>query len=139
VYTPGIGDVMSVFHVSSTLAVLPFSVFVLGLGFGPVLAAPLSESHGRKFAYMLSIPLFAIFTLAAGFSQNIWTLIILRFFAGLFGSPPLSVGAGTLADTWRFEERALATALFVLSPFLGPALGCVIFLLYSPWTKMFGY
>src|SRR5436853_4518832 len=87
VYTPGIEDVMSNFHVSTTVAILPLTVYVLGLGFGPVLAAPLSESRGRKFAYMLSIPLFAIFTLGAGFSQNITTLIILRFLAGVFGSP----------------------------------------------------
>src|SRR5205823_8776642 len=48
VYTPGIEDVMSNFHVSTTVAILPLTVYVLGLGFGPVLAAPLSESRGRK-------------------------------------------------------------------------------------------
>lgn len=43
VYTPGYGEVMSEFDISSTLALLGLSMWVLGLAFGPVLAAPVSR------------------------------------------------------------------------------------------------
>ena len=120
---------MKDFHVSSTVAILPLSLYVFALGFGPLLAAPMSETYGRHVVYLVSTPLGALFTLGAGLSQNIWTLCILRFFAGLTFSPALAIGAGTIADVNTAEQRAAPSALYILSPFLGPALGYV---LHSP-------
>ena len=126
IYTPGLSEIMEQFDVSSTVALLGLSLYVLGLGFGPVLAAPISESLGRRSVYMISLPLAALFTLGAGFSQTFASLAICRFFAAFFGSPTLAVGAGTNVDIWAPENRAVATVLFVLAPFAGPALGPVI-------------
>lgn len=116
-------EVIERFHVSDVAAIVPFSVFLIGLGAGPMLAAPLSENFGRTYSYMISLPLYALFTLGAGFAQNFATLVICRLLAGIFASPPLVVGAGTNADIWKPEHRALATTLFALCPFFGPALG----------------
>ncbi len=92
VYTPGYPEVMIRFHVSSTVALLGLSLYVLGLAFGPVLAAPISETFGRRVVYLTSLPLAALFSLGAGLSQNFASLIICRFWAGFFGSPVLAVG-----------------------------------------------
>jgi MFS family permease len=113
------------FHVSSTVALLPLSLYVLALGCGPIIAAPISETFGRQIVYLISPPIGALFTMGAGFSQNIWTLCILRFFAGLTFSPSLAIGAGSIADVNKPERRAIPTSLYILSPFLGPALGRV--------------
>jgi MFS family permease len=115
--------VIETFHVSNVAAIIPFSLFLLGLGFGPMLAAPLSENFGRTWSYLLSLPIYALFTLGAGFSQTFGALVACRFLAGIFASPPLVVGAGTIADIRKPEHRALTTTLFALCPFLGPALG----------------
>ena len=80
------------FNVSSTVALLGLSLYVLGLAFGPVLAAPISETRGRQMVYLVSLPIAALFTLGAGFSQTFASLVICRFFAGFFGSPVLAVG-----------------------------------------------
>jgi MFS family permease len=114
---------MERFCVSNTVALLPLSLYVLALGFGPILAAPLSETFGRHVVYLLSPPLGALFTLGAGFAPNFAALAILRFLAGICFSPPLAIGAGTIADCNPPSERAPATVLYILSPFLGPALG----------------
>lgn len=105
------------------MALLPFSLFLLGLAFGPVLAAPLSERFGRTSTYLISMPLFMLFTLGAGYAQTFGGLVACRLLAGLFASPPLVVGAGTNADLWEPEVRAMMTTLFALCPYLGPALG----------------
>lgn len=123
IYTPGYPEVMEKFNVSSTVALLGLSLYVLGLAFGPVLAAPISESKGRRVVYLVSLPLAALFTLGAGFSQNFASLAITRFFAGFFGSPVLAVGAGTNVDLWAPVHRAVAASAFLLAPFLGPAIG----------------
>lgn len=88
-----------------------------------MLAAPLSETYGRRIVYLFSVPIASAFTLGAGFSPNIETLCILRFFAGLVFSPALAIGAGSIADVTTPENRALANAIYILTPFLGPALG----------------
>lgn len=123
IVTPAVGAIQEDFHVSTTVAILPLSLYVLALGFGPIIAAPLSETYGRYYVYVLSTPIAALFTLGSGFSQNIWTLCILRFFAGLAFSPCLAIGGGTLADVMKAEERSTPTSFYILSPFLGPALG----------------
>ena len=123
VYTPGYPEVMKQFHVSSTVALLGLSLFVVGLAFGPVLAAPISETKGRKVVYLVSLPLAALFTLGAGFSSSFAALAVTRFFAGFFGSPVLAVGAGTNADVWAPIHRAVTSSTFILAAFLGPALG----------------
>ena len=123
VYTPGVPEVMERFDVSSTVAFLGLSLYVLGLGFGPILAAPISETKGRRVVYRVSLPLSALFTLGAGFSHSFASLVICRFFAGFFCGPTLAVGAGTNVDLWAPIHRSVATSSFLLAPFLGPAIG----------------
>jgi MFS family permease len=123
IYTPALTKVMERFGVSTTVALLPLSLYMLAMGFGPVLAAPLSETYGRHVVYLLSPPLGALFTLGAGFAPNFAGLAILRFFAGMCFSPAMAIGAGTVADCNPANKRALAMVLYPLSPFLGPVLG----------------
>jgi MFS family permease len=123
VYSPSIFDIMSDMHISRTAAILGLSVYTLGLGYGPVFSAPLSEKHGRKIVYMGSVPISMLFTLGAGFSKHLAPLLVCRFFAGVAGSPPLAVGAGTNADLFPPRVRAITTSIFMVAPFLGPSLG----------------
>jgi MFS family permease len=64
-----------------------------------------------------------IFNAAAAGSQNIQTLIILRFLAGAFGSSPLTNAGGVIADMFPASHRGLATSIFAAAPFLGPVIG----------------
>lgn len=118
-------EIKQIFNVSEAAALLPFSLFLLGLAFGPVLAAPLSERFGRTSTYMISMPLFALFIVGGGSSQTFGGLVACRLLSGIFASPPLVVGAGTNADLWKPEHRAVTLSMFALCPYLGPALGWV--------------
>ena len=111
------------FHLSLTAAILPLTVYVLGLGFGPMISAPLSETYGRRAVYLVTTPPSLLFTLGAGLAQNFATLLVCRFLAGVFGSACLAVGAGSNSDLYAPFKRAAATSFFLLAPFLGPAFG----------------
>lgn len=126
VYSPAAGVLERAFAVTPTKALLPLGLYVLGLAFGPMLAAPISEIAGRLVVYRISIPLAMLFTLGAGFASHLNQLCVLRFFAGFFGSPILAVGAGSNTDVWPVKDRAIANSFFALAPFLGPALGYVV-------------
>ena len=123
VYVAGYREVAAEFGVSPTAALLGISLYTLGLGFGPVIAAPISETYGRVIVYRTSIPMSMLFTLGAGFSQTFVQLMVCRFFAGIMGSPVLAVGSGTNLDLWPPHIRAVATSLFLMAPFLGPVIG----------------
>ena len=123
VYTPAVKDVMRDFGVSRTVALLGITLYTLGIGLGPTITAPLSEGHGRRIVYLVSSPIFMLFTLGAGFSKSIYSLLICRFFAGITGSPALAVGSGTNADLFPPRQRAVVNSMFLAAPFAGPALG----------------
>jgi multidrug resistance protein len=112
--------------VSEEVATLGVSLFVLGFAVGPLLWAPLSELVGRQNCLLISFMALSSFCAGAAGSQNVWTLIILRFFAGSFGSSPFTNAGGVIADIFAGDQRGLATSLFAGAPFLGPSLGPVV-------------
>ncbi|PZD31927.1 MFS-1 domain containing protein [Pyrenophora tritici-repentis] len=126
VYSPSIANITHHFQISRTVAILGLTLYTLGLDFGPIFTAPLSEGHARKIVYLISSPIFMLFTLGAGFSKSFASVCVCRFFAGFFGSPALAVGAGTNADLFPSYRRAVTTSLFLMAPFVGPALGPVV-------------
>lgn len=98
---------------------LTLSVFVLAYAFGPLLLGPLSELYGRKIVLTASNIFFIIFTVACAVAQSSTQLAIFRFFAGLGGSSPLSIGGGVLSDLFTPEQRGGAMAVYSLAPLLG--------------------
>lgn len=122
---------MEEFHVSSTVAILPLSLYVLALGLGPVVGGPLSETLGRYPVYLGTLTLGSLFTLGAGFSQSIASLSVLRFLAGFCYGPTLAIAAGTINETFKPIKRAIPSVIFILTPFLGPGLGYVDIVLLS--------
>jgi len=94
VYAPAIPIIMAEYNVVREVAILPLSMYVLGLTLGPIFAAPLSELYGRRAIYWGTMPLLLIFTAISGAANSVPLLIVMRFFAGATGSGALAVGAG---------------------------------------------
>lgn len=124
-YTGGIKQIIIEFDASQEVATLGVSLFVLGFAVGPLLWAPLSELFGRQVLFVTTYACLTAFNAGCAGANNIWTLLILRFFAGAFGSSPLTNAGGTIADMFEADQRGLATAIFAAAPFLGPVLGPV--------------
>ena len=82
------------FHVSHEVAILGFSLYVVGIVFGSTLGAPLSELFGRRPVYLASLPLLMGFTTAVAAAKNIETILVCRFLGGMGGSAAVSVGGG---------------------------------------------
>ncbi|ROW02390.1 hypothetical protein VMCG_06098 [Cytospora schulzeri] len=114
------------FGVKQIIATLGISLFVLGFAIGPLIWAPLSELYGRQYLFFITYALLTAFNAGAAGSKNIQTLIILRFFAGSFGSSPLTNAGGVIADMFPAAQRGLATSFFAAAPFLGPVIGPIV-------------
>ncbi|EXL68064.1 hypothetical protein FOPG_15861 [Fusarium oxysporum f. sp. conglutinans race 2 54008] len=125
-YTGGIIQIIEEFRISQDLATLGVSLFVVGFATGPLLWAPLSEMFGRQLLFIGTYAALTAFNAGCAGARNSWTLIILRFFAGAFGSSPLTNAGGAIADMFPASQRGLAMAIFAAAPFLGPVLGPMI-------------
>lgn len=86
----------------------------------------MSELFGRQILYTVTFGAFTAFNAGVPGAKNMWTVLVLRFFAGSFGSSPLTNAGGVIADCFPARQRGLATSVFAGAPFLGPALGPII-------------
>src|SRR3989440_9692334 len=125
-YSAAIPQVIAEFHCSTEVATLGTSLFVLGFAGGPLLWAPMSELYGRQVLFIGTYAMLTAFNAGAAGSQNIWTLIILRFLAGFFGSSPLTNAGGVIADMFPANQRGLGMSVFAAAPFLGPTVGPIV-------------
>lgn len=115
---------MKEFHSNSPeLASFVVSVYIIGFCFGPLVVAPLSELYGRTLWYYVCNVLFVIFSVACAVAPSLGSLIAFRFFAGLAGSCPLAIGAGTIADVTPPMHRGKVMCAWVFGPILGPIIG----------------
>lgn len=110
-------------HASLELSVLSVSLFVLGFAIAPMTWAPVSEHFGRQGLYAIMFGLLTIFGAASIGSQNIQTLLALRFLAAVFGSSSIVNSAGVITDMFVAKERGLAMMVYSSAPFLGPTIG----------------
>lgn len=127
---------MTEFNSTNTqLASFIVSVYLIGYCFGPLVIAPLSEMYGRLPLYHVCNVLFVIFNVACALAPNLGGLIAFRLLAGLAGSCPLTIGAGSLADMISKEKRGAAMSSWALGPLFGPVIGPVGKYILSGYQK----
>jgi hypothetical protein len=95
-------------------------VFLVGFGLGSLFAGPISETVGRNPVYLITLSLYMTWVMASALAPNLGAQLVFRFFAGFFGSTPLTCVAGSLADMWTPLERVYAFPVFATIAFLGP-------------------
>ncbi|KAJ7151784.1 major facilitator superfamily domain-containing protein [Mycena crocata] len=142
------------FRVSQEPTILSVSLFVLGLGIGPLITGPFSEVYGRAIIYRLSYILLVLFSLPVVFAPNLGSshfsrkdsprrfsavVLVFRLVLGSCGASFLSVAGGSIADMFNSDRVATPMAVYTIFPFLGPVFGPLIggFInqnLYWRWT-----
>jgi MFS family permease len=115
-------------------------IYILGFVLGPFLWAPYSEVYGRRATYILTfIPLTAFDAAVCG-APNLSALLVLRFFAGMFGCSSMTSAGGLISDMFESSDRGLAMGVFGVMPWLGPVVGpiCGGFLSYAQGWRWVG-
>jgi MFS family permease len=136
------------FHTSRIVCTLGLSLFVAGLGTGPMLLSPLSEVriytymicraspciftlltmhqfYGRRPIYICSFTFFLIFMIPCAVARNIQTMLVARFLDGLAGSAFLSVAGGTVGDMFA-KHVSGSVGCRCMCAFYGPGTNKVI-------------
>lgn len=85
-FTPGIEQIAADLKTSPNAVIGATTGFVVLLGIGPLILAPLSETFGRRRLYLVCFSIFAILQVPTALSPNIETLLVVRTVSGFFGS-----------------------------------------------------
>ena len=136
-FSPAFKAVEVYFSVSSSVATLTLSLYVLGFALGPLVFAPISEMYGRRISIVPPYFIFALFLIGVATAENIQTVLLCRFFAGFMASAPIVNVAGALADMFDDKSRGLAVVLYSIAviggPTVGPLVGAAIVNSYLGW------
>lgn len=129
IYTPGLELFATYFNIGLVPATLGLTLFVLGYGLGPMIGfSSVSEipAIGRSLPYLFTLFIFVILQIPTALVNNVAGFMILRFLAGLFGSPPLATGGASIGDLYSARNRPLGLGVWGLSAVCGPVLGPLI-------------
>jgi hypothetical protein len=121
-FTPGIQQIADDLQTTSSVVIGCTTGFVVFLGLGPLILAPLSETFGRRKLYLVCFTFFALLQIPSALAPNIETLIAMRTLSGFFGSVGIANGGGTISDMFVPSSRARVFGWYLLGPLLGPTL-----------------
>lgn len=119
---------------------LLITMIFLGLGLGPLLFGPISDSLGRKPIVYMGFGLFIIASLICVFSESLEMMIAGRILQGIGLSAPRTISIAMVRDTFTGDYMArimsFITVVFIFVPIIAPALGKFVLDHYN-WQAIF--
>ncbi|CAO1638377.1 unnamed protein product [Parajaminaea phylloscopi] len=106
------------------------ATYISALAIAPLILAPLSESHGRKTVFLVSVAIYTLSIIPQALAPNIGLILAFRFINGAASSVGASMAGGTVSDTFAPEDSALPMALFSLAVWWGQGIGPLL----TTWT-----
>ena len=112
----------------------------LGLGLGPLVFGPISDSLGRKPIVYMGFSLFIVASLICIQAESIEFMIFGRILQGIGLSAPRTISIAIVRDSYSGDYMArimsFITVVFLLVPIIAPAFGKLILDLYN-WQAIF--
>lgn len=100
---------------------------VTAYAIGNVIIVPmtswLSQQFGRRNYFAASIMMFTAFSFLCGNATGIWELVIFRFMQGLGGGALLVTSQTIITESYPYEKRSMAQAIYGMGVIIGPTLG----------------
>ncbi|WP_419179938.1 multidrug effflux MFS transporter [Aureisphaera galaxeae] len=112
----------------------------LGLGIGPLLFGPMSDSVGRKPSVYLGFVVFLIASAVCVYAESLEVMVAGRILQGIGLSAPRTICIAIIRDLYSGDYMArimsFVTVVFLLVPIIAPALGKWILDHYN-WETIF--
>jgi DHA1 family bicyclomycin/chloramphenicol resistance-like MFS transporter len=119
---------------------LLITMIFLGLGFGPLVFGPLSDSFGRKPVVYMGFALFIAASFICVNATSLEIMVVGRILQGIGLSAPRTMSIAIIRDMYSGDYMArimsFVTVVFILVPVIAPAMGKFI-LDYYNWHGIF--
>lgn len=139
-YLPALPSMAGDLDVSASTIQLSLTACLLGLGFGQLIAGPLSDRFGRRIPMLLGIGIYTLASLGCAFAMSADLLIALRVVQGLAGAAGLVLARATVQDVSTDVAAArMYSHMAVISgvaPVIAPVIGAVVFGAFG-WRAVF--
>lgn len=110
--------------------------YMLGMGIGTLFFGPISDRFGRRAPLFVGLGIYIVTALAAAFSPDFATLLVLRFAQGIGAASARVISQASVRDNFSGRDMAQVMSLvfmvFMVVPVLAPSIGQAI-LLVAPW------
>ncbi len=116
------------------------SLTLIAAAIGGYIFGYVADRYGRTRALMASVLLYAIFTGACAFAQNVVHLAVFRVLLGFGMGGEWASGAALVAETWPDRHRGKAMGIMQSSWAVGYALAAVVTAIVLPlagWRAVF--
>ena len=121
------------FGLSKQTAGVLGSITLLAAAAGGLIFGVIADRYGRVRALIGSVLIYAIFTAACGFAQNVVQLAVFRILLGLGMGGEWASGAALVSETWPDKHRGKALGIMQSSWAIGYALAALVAGLILPW------
>lgn len=139
-FLPGLPQIRTDFHTTTSAAQLTLTLFMVGLAFGNLLMGPISDAVGRKQPLVIVMIVYTLASLGIIFSLNITMMVSLRLVQGLCAGAAAVISRAIASDMYSGKELTKFLAVLMLvngvAPVLAPTLGGII-LIFSNWHMVF--
>lgn len=119
---------------------LLITMIFLGLGFGPLIFGPLSDSVGRKPVVYMGFALFIGASFICVNANSLEVMVLGRILQGIGLSAPRTISIAIIRDMYSGDHMArimsFVTVVFILVPVIAPAMGKFV-LDYYNWHGIF--
>lgn len=119
---------------------LLITMIFLGLGFGPLIFGPLSDSVGRKPVVYVGFTLFIGASFICVNATSLEVMVLGRILQGIGLSAPRTISIAIIRDMYSGDHMArimsFVTVVFILVPVIAPAMGKFV-LDYYNWHGIF--
>jgi MFS family permease len=132
-FTPGIPQIQSFFHISEGTAQLALTLFLLGYAIGQIIYSPFANRFGRRptiFAALFVAMIGSFLSALSGSFESFSLLIVSRLLTAIGASAGLVLSL-TIINDYYYEHQArkvvpIVSTAFAIVPFLGVAIGGVL-------------
>ncbi|KAF8576298.1 MFS general substrate transporter [Ramaria rubella] len=138
-FVPCVPEIAKDLNTSGSVINYTVAAYVFTIALGNLIWAPYAGFYGRRPVYLVSLPLLCLGSLAAAISKNVLQLVISRALQAFGASCVTSVGAATISDIYKLEERGTAMGVLLGTVLFGPALAPLLGGLtatYASWRIM---
>ncbi len=109
------------------------SITLLSAAVGGLFFGAIADRYGRTRALIWSMLIYAVFTAACGFAQNLVELAVFRILLGFGMGGEWASGAALVAETWSDRHRGKALGIMQSSWAIGYALAALVAGIVLPW------